>query len=58
MEPLVTVAELAARLKVSQKTVRRLVAAGKIGSVRIRRSVRFTENDVEAFLKNARKGEV
>ena len=38
--PLLTVKEVATILRVSERTVRRLIAEGKLGVVRIGRSVR------------------
>ena len=58
-EILITPPELAERLRLSVKTVRRLAATGKIGCVRIgRNGIRFREADVENFLKRAREGKV
>ena len=48
---LLTVAEAAWRLRVSEKTVRRMIAAGELEAVRIRRSVRVTERGVERLMR-------
>lgn len=50
---LVTVAELASRLRVCTATVRKLYREGSIPSVRIGRSVRFDPNAVDASLRGA-----
>lgn len=55
--PLLTYPEAADRLRVSTKTLRRLVAAGTIPAVRISvGSVRFDVADLDAYLA-ARKTE-
>lgn len=46
----VTVAEVAARLRVSNMTVYRLVQAGELPAVRIGRSYRIREDDVDRYL--------
>jgi excisionase family DNA binding protein len=46
---LVTVKEAAALLRVSEDTLDRLAAYGKLRKVRIGRSVRYRRSDVEAF---------
>jgi excisionase family DNA binding protein len=48
--PLLTVAEAAAILNVSPRTVRRLIATGKIGAVWVRRLVRIRPRDVERLI--------
>lgn len=45
-----TVAEVAALLKVSTMTVYRLAEAGDLGSIRVGRSVRITERSVAHYL--------
>ena len=49
-----TVADVAAQLRVSQRTVRRLVARGQIEAVRIGRSVRITPAAIEQLLRDNR----
>jgi len=46
----VTVAEVAGQLRVSNMTVYRLVQAGQLTAVRVGRSYRIREEDVDRFL--------
>jgi len=46
----VTVAEVAGQLRVSNMTVYRLVQAGQLPAVRVGRSYRIREEDVDRFL--------
>jgi excisionase family DNA binding protein len=46
----VTVAEVAAQLRVSSMTVYRLVQAGQLPAVRVGRSYRIREDDVDRYL--------
>ncbi len=46
----VTVAEVAAQLRVSNMTVYRLVQAGQLPAVRVGRSYRLREEDVDRYL--------
>jgi len=48
---LLTVAEVAERLNVSERFVRRLVAERRIEIQKVGRHIRFRENDVAAFLE-------
>ncbi len=52
---MLTVSEAAERLNVSERTVRRLIAEGKIRIYRIRRSIRIREADLLDYLKTIRK---
>ena len=45
-----TVAEVAALLRVSTMTVYRLIKAGELASVRVGKSYRVTEDDVDRYL--------
>ena len=45
-----TVAEVAGLLRVSTMTVYRLIKAGELGAVRVGRSYRVTEDDVDRYL--------
>jgi len=45
-----TVAEVAAQLRVSNMTVYRLVQSGELAAVRVGRSYRIREDDVDRFL--------
>lgn len=46
----VTVAEVAAQLRVSNMTVYRLVQAGTLPAIRVGRSYRIREDDVDRYL--------
>lgn len=50
LQPLLTVGEVAAVLRLSNKTVQRLVASRRLPCVRIGRRVRFTVADVLRFV--------
>ena len=50
---LLTVSEVAARLRVSKMTVYRLVHAGTIAALRVGGSLRLPRDSVEAFLRDA-----
>lgn len=50
LQPLLTVGEVAALLRLSNKTVQRLVASRRLPCVRIGRRVRFTAADVLRFV--------
>ena len=45
-----TVAEVAAQLRVSTMTVYRLIRAGQLASVRVGKSYRVREDDVDRYL--------
>jgi excisionase family DNA binding protein len=47
---LVTVAEVADQLRVSNMTVYRLVQAGQLPAIRVGRSYRIREDDVDKYL--------
>lgn len=50
-ERLLQVEDVAARLSISTKTVRRLIAAGKLRAIRLgRRALRVSEADLQAYL--------
>ena len=46
-----TVAEVAAMLRVSNMTVYRLINAGSLPAVRVGKSYRITEDDVDRYLR-------
>ena len=46
----VTVAEVAAQLRVSNMTVYRLIQSGQLAAVRVGRSYRIKETDVDRYL--------
>ena len=48
---MLTVAEIAVRLKVEHKTVRNLIKSGRLRAVRLGRLLRIREADYEAFLE-------
>jgi excisionase family DNA binding protein len=48
-----TVAEVAALMRVSKMTVYRLVHSGELSAVRVGRSLRVPEHAVDAYLKGA-----
>jgi excisionase family DNA binding protein len=50
LEPLLTVAQAAAILNVSERTVRRLIASGTILGIWIGRSVRLRPRDIERWI--------
>lgn len=50
---LMTVAEVAAVMRVSKMTVYRLVHSGELPAVRVGRSFRVTEEDVNEYLRNS-----
>lgn len=49
-ESFVTVAEVASQLRVSNMTVYRLIQAGQLPAVRIGRSYRIREHEVDRYL--------
>jgi excisionase family DNA binding protein len=50
---LLTVREVAARLRVSNMTVYRLIQAGDLQATRVGRSYRLRQGDVEAYLSRS-----
>ena len=48
-----TVAEVAATMRVSKMTVYRLVHSGELPAVRVGRSFRITEDDVNEYLRKS-----
>ncbi|MDP9441083.1 MAG: helix-turn-helix domain-containing protein [Actinomycetota bacterium] len=48
-----TVAEVAAMLRVSNMTVYRLINAGSLPAVRVGKSYRLTEQDVDRYLQQS-----
>ena len=51
---LLKIADVAKRLAVSVTTVRRLIAAGKLQTVRIGRALRIRPDDLEAYIENSK----
>ena len=50
MGPLLTVAEVAEVLRVSNMTVYRLIKAGELSALRVGKNYRIRESELEAFL--------
>ena len=48
-----TIAEVAAKMRVSKMTVYRLVHGGELPAVRVGRSFRVTEDDVNEYLRKS-----
>lgn len=48
--PLLSAKEVAQRLNLSLRTVRRLIASGALATIRIGSSVRISEADLQAFV--------
>lgn len=48
-----TIAEVAAMMRVSKMTVYRLVHSGELPAVRVGRSFRVTESDVDDYLRKS-----
>jgi excisionase family DNA binding protein len=48
------VAEVAALLRVSQRTIRRLVTRGELPCIRVGRQLRFREQDIGLYLNSSR----
>lgn len=48
-----TIAEVAAMMRVSKMTVYRIVHSGELPAVRVGRSFRVTEQDVNAYIKRS-----
>nr|WP_310525927.1 helix-turn-helix domain-containing protein [Nocardioides sp.] len=48
-----TIAEVAAKMRVSKMTVYRLVHSGELPALRVGRSFRVTEDDVNEYLRKS-----
>ncbi len=48
-----TIAEVAAKIRVSKMTVYRIVHSGELPAVRVGRSFRVTEDDVQEYLRKS-----
>lgn len=55
-EPLLTVGDAAALLRVSARTVRRLVGRGELAALRVGRQVRVAPADLSAYLRRGPAG--
>lgn len=53
---LLTVARIAERLDVCERTVRRLIQSGHLKSLRVGRCLRITEEDFQAYVARCRSG--
>jgi excisionase family DNA binding protein len=53
VEPLLTVEDVAARLQLSVRSIRRLIAENKLCVIRIGRSVRVRPEDLTSFVDHA-----
>ena len=56
MSELMTVEELAEKLKVSDRTIRRLCASGDIPFLYIGSQIRFEQSDINNYLNSIKKG--
>ena len=54
-DQLLTLQQVADRLQVSMSTVRRLVSAGKLKTVRIGRNLRARPEDLAAYIERAKE---
>jgi excisionase family DNA binding protein len=52
--PLLTTRQVAERLAISEKSVRRLIDAGELPTIRVCRSIRIDPADLEAFIHRNR----
>jgi len=52
---LLTVRSVAARLEVSDKTVRRLIQSGQLPALRIGHGLRISEDDLRRYLNSCRQ---
>ena len=50
---MLTVEEIAQKLKVSERTVYRWIAEGKLKSLKIQGIIRITEKDYQQFIKSS-----
>jgi excisionase family DNA binding protein len=55
LNTLLTVRVVAARLEVSEKTVRRLIQSGQLPALRIGHSLRISEDDLRSYLNSCRQ---
>jgi excisionase family DNA binding protein len=53
LDPLLTVADVAAVLRLSVRSVRRLIAKNKLRVIRIRRTLRVRREDLRSFIDAA-----
>lgn len=55
VSPFYSVKTLADRLGISERTIRSMIASGRLASYRIEGSVRISSEDVEHYLEEARE---
>ena len=53
-DQLLTIKDVARRLQLSERTVRRLLDAGELSAFRVRRQWRIAEEDLQKYLKECR----
>ena len=53
-QDMLTYAQVAKLLQVSERTIKRLVASGRLKSSRVGRQRRFARADVEAYLESSK----
>jgi excisionase family DNA binding protein len=58
MAELLTLTEVAEKLRVSRRTVERLIAAGRIRPTRVGRRVLVTDRELEAYIGSLRRRSV
>lgn len=56
VEQLLTVTELAERLQLSEKTIRRMIAGGRLPCVRLGRQLRFSTSDIVRWVSARKEG--
>jgi excisionase family DNA binding protein len=57
-EPLLTVGEVATMMRVSNMTVYRLIKSGAMPAVRVGKSYRIRQRDLDAYLDASRTGAI
>lgn len=55
-EKLHTFSEVQARLKISERTLRRWISAGDLEVIHVGRQLRFEEREIKRFLDQRRRG--
>lgn len=52
--PMLTAADVAERLRVSERTIRRWIDSRRLKAYRLNRAVRVSEDDLQSFLEQGR----